>query len=232
MLATHASAQVPQAMVKLKTGAVQQGIITSVSASGIALQLGGGQSATFAMNIVDSVQMAAPTEYNQALQAIAQKDSPKAGLLMQAVAIKYKGLPTAWAEQATAQTGYLALQTGNVAKAELAFNDFKAAYPTSNQADIGLAAVAASKKDFATAREKIAPVIEAALKEKSVPPASRYAYSRAFLVSGQVKEADGNKSGALEDYLRTITIFFHDPTAVASAQERADALRKEKVTVP
>jgi hypothetical protein len=34
--------------------------------------------------------------------------------------------------------------------------------------------------------------------------------------------------------LRTVTIFYHDRTAVASAQERADALRKahKEVTAP
>jgi hypothetical protein len=39
--------------------------------------------------------------------------------------------------------------------------------------------------------------------------------------------------GALEDYLRTVTIFHHDPASVAAAQERADALRKDRnVVVP
>jgi len=49
-----------------------------------------------------------------------------------------------------------------------------------------------------------------------------------------VKEAEGNLPGALEDYLRTVTFFYHDRTAVATAQERADALRAahKEVTVP
>jgi hypothetical protein len=39
--------------------------------------------------------------------------------------------------------------------------------------------------------------------------------------------------GALEDYLRTVTLFYHDPSAVAAAQTRADAIRREqKVAVP
>ena len=44
----------------------------------------------------------------------------------------------------------------------------------------------------------------------------------------------GNFSEALEDYLRTVTLFYHDPAAVSVAQERADALRKDhkEVTVP
>ena len=42
---------------------------------------------------------------------------------------------------------------------------------------------------------------------------------------GKVKEAAGNLQGALEDYWRTVTLFYYDRVAVASAQERADALR-------
>ena len=66
-----------------------------------------------------------------------------------------------------------------------------------------------------------------ALKEKNVPPANRIAFSGAFYVMGQVKESEKDFSGALEDYLRTITIFYHDSTAKNGAQQRADALRKD-----
>jgi len=71
------------------------------------------------------------------------------------------------------------------------------------------------------------------LKEKNVPAANRLAYSGAFYVMGLVKESEKDYAGALEDYLRTVTIFYHDAAAVAAAQERAELLRKEhKTTVP
>ena len=57
--------------------------------------------------------------------------------------------------------------------------------------------------------------------------ANRSLTACAFLILGQVKESEGNAPGALEDYLRTVTIFHHDPAAVSAAQERADALRKD-----
>jgi hypothetical protein len=99
---------------------------------------------------------------------------------------------------------------------------------------VGLSRLAVAKKDYATAKQKLEPITDAALKEKIVAPANALAYSQAFLVSGQVKEAEGNLAGALEDYLRTVTLFYHDRTAVASAQERADTLRKahKEITVP
>ena len=57
---------------------------------------------------------------------------------------------------------------------------------------------------------------------------------RAFYVSGQIKEQSGDLPGALEDYLRTVAIFPEDRVAAASAQERADAIRKDNgaITVP
>ena len=51
---------------------------------------------------------------------------------------------------------------------------------------------------------------------------------------GEIKENEGNLPGALEDYLRTVTLFYYDRVAVAAAQERADALRAAhpEVAVP
>ncbi|MEO8352808.1 MAG: hypothetical protein ABI680_13820 [Chthoniobacteraceae bacterium] len=66
-----------------------------------------------------------------------------------------------------------------------------------------------------------------------MPFANRIPYSGAFYVMGQVRESENDYAGALEDYLRTVTIFYHDPTALAAAQDRAEALRTEKrVHVP
>ena len=133
---------------------------------------------------------------------------------------------------------YLAMD--DLAKAETAYSDAKRLYPAaggaSSVAEVGPALVAARKKDFATAKAKIEPIVAEALGEKSPPPAKAMAYSKAFLVSAQVKEAEGNLSGALEDYLRTVTIFYHDPAAVSVAQEQADKLRarskENPITVP
>ena len=176
--------------------------------------------------------MAAPPEYSLAMQAVAAKDLPKASALLSALVAKYKGLPADWAQQAMALGGFLALQGGDMSKATLAFSDFKNFYPTAPEGKVGAAAIAASKKDYAAAKDLIAPIVEEALKQKDVPLASRFAFSRALYISGTVKESENDLSGALEDYLRTTTIFYHDAAAVASAQDRADALRKNKISVP
>ena len=60
---------------------------------------------------------------------------------------------------------------------------------------MGLSRLAVAKKDFETAKQKITPITEQAIKEKTPAPANAMAYSQAFLVSGQVKEAEGNFPG-------------------------------------
>ena len=96
----------------------------------------------------------------------------------------------------------------------------------------GLSRLAVAKKDFATAKQKLEPITEAALKEKIINPSNAPAYSQAFLVSGQVKEAEGNLPGALEDYLRTVTLFYHDRTAVASAQDAPNGTIWDRLNQP
>ena len=124
--------------------------------------------------------MLPPPEYGLALQAIGQRDLPKASSFVGTIVAKYKGLPTDWAQHATALVGDLALQDWRTGQGGTAYEEFKKFYPSATQSEIGLAAIAASKKDFATAKQKITPIIEEALKEKDVPSTKRFAYSRAF----------------------------------------------------
>ena len=185
---------------------------------------------------IKDVRMAQPQELAQALAAYQAKDYAKALPLFKSVADKFRGMPAAWAQQAAGLLVDIDLALNDAAKAEADYAAFVKAYPAGGtaQADVLAARIAASKKNFDVAKQKLAPITEAALKEKTVAPANALAFSQAFLVSGQVKEAEGNLAGALEDYLRTVTLFYHDRTAVTVAQERADALRAQhpEITIP
>jgi hypothetical protein len=58
-------------------------------------------------------------------------------------------------------------------------------------------------------------------------------YGQAFYLMGLIHEHEGNLPAALQDYLRTVTLFFEDPATTAKARERADFLINEKnVVVP
>ena len=184
---------------------------------------------------IQEVRMAPPAEFGQGLAAYQAKDYAKALPLFKTVADKFRGMPATWAQQASGMLVEIDLAMNDAAKADADYAAFARAYPTGGTAAEVLAArIAASKKNFAAAKQKLAPITDAALKEKTVAPANALAFSQAFLVSGQVKEAEGNLAGALEDYLRTVTLFYHDRAAVSVAQEKADALRAQhpEITVP
>jgi len=178
---------------------------------------------------VKEVRMAPPPEYAAAFQAYQAKDFKRAMDLIKPVVDHFKGMPSPWAQQALSMLGDLYITLGDLSKAETTYLDFKRLYPNggSLQSEIGLSRLAVAKKDFTTAKQKITPITDAAFKEKNPSAINAMAFSQAFLVSGQVKEAEGNLSGALEDYLRTVTIFYQDRAAVSTAQDRADTLRKE-----
>ena len=230
----QAPAPAPHVLKLKNSPTALAGVIVGVSGSGVQFQTPAG-TVTYPLNAVEAVQMPQPPEFALAKQAFENKDFAKALTLAKGVADKYKGLPIEWAQSATGLVGDLYIATNDLTKAEVAYNEFEKLYQGAGglQAAVGRGRIAAAQKDFVKARELVQPITEQALKEKNVPRANAIAYSGAFYVLGQVKEADKDFPGALEDYLRTVTVFWNDSTAVAAAQERADALRKEKkITVP
>jgi tetratricopeptide (TPR) repeat protein len=226
-----------QDIIITTTGEARTVKVIGVSPSGQTLDfsVGPGQLGLPLANVKE-VRMPAPPEFNQALAAYQAKDFPKSLGLIKGVVTRFKGMPSPWAQQALSMLGELYIATNDLPKAEAAYGDFKRLYPNggSLQSEVGLSRLAVAKQDWETAKQKLEPITEAALKEKAPTAATALAYSQAFLVSGQVKEAAGNFSGALEDYLRTVTLFYHDRIAAAAAQEHADALRAAHpdVTVP
>ncbi|HEX8297482.1 MAG TPA: hypothetical protein VF593_14345 [Chthoniobacteraceae bacterium] len=239
-IAQQPAAASGQATFKMRggTAGMQQGTVVSASPTGIKVRIG-AQEITLPPAMFESFQMAPPPEYRQGYEAFTARDYPTALRLIKSVTDKYRGLPTDWAQYASGMLGDIYVGMNDFPSAEAAYNDFKRAYQTagasSPTSEVGLARIAVARKDLAGAKARIDPITSEALKQKSPPPTRALAYSQAFFVSGQVKEAQGNLPEALQDYLRTVTVFYHDPAAVAAAQERADALRAAKtppVTVP
>jgi predicted Zn-dependent protease len=226
-----------QDVIILTTGESRTVKVLGVSPSGQTLdfQVGPGQLGLPLANLKE-VRMTPPPEYNQAIAAYQAKDFAKSLGLVKGLVARFRGMPSPWAQQMVGMLGELYIAMNDIPKAEAAYADFRKFYPNAGslQSEVGLSRIAVAKQDFQTAGQKVAPITEAALKEKTINPANVIAYSQAFLVSGEVKEAAGNFSGALEDYLRTVTLFYHDRIAVSTAQERADALRAAHpgVTVP
>lgn len=185
---------------------------------------------------IKEVRMAQPPKLAQAFTAYYQRDYDAALAALKEVTDRYRGMPAQWAQQATAMLATMYLAKDDIPAAEAAIKDFQRFYPGQNpvQVDVSTGLVALARKDLDAARTKLTPVAQQALKEKNVPTASALAYSQTFLALGEIYESEGNYSEALEDYLRTVTLFYHDRAAAAQAQEKADALRKahKDVTVP
>lgn len=239
LLSADAFAQAPaggtQATFKVRNQPVQQGTVLGASAAGVQIQIG-TQVITLAPSMFESFQMAPPPAYAEGVKSYTARDFGKALAQIESVVVKYKGLPTDWAQYATGLLGQIYVDMNQLPKAEAAFQEFKKLYSAAGPApgaEVGMARIDLAKKDYSAAKAKLDPIMAEALHEKSAPPGKALAYSQAFLVSGQIKEAEQNPQGALEDYLRTVTIFYHDRAAVAQAQEKADALRaKAKKDAP
>lgn len=215
-------------------GSTQDVKVVNVTGGNVQVQVGNGVIG-IPIATISQVIMAPPVEFTQAMAAYESKDFAKAAASAKIVVDKYKGLPVDWARQATAVLGDIYVEQNDLQKAETAYLDFLKAYPGkgSLQTDVGLARIAFSKKDYSAAKQKLIPIKEQALKLKNVPSDIGAAYSNAFYLLGQIEEAEGDFSNALQDYLRTVTLFYQDRIAVNSAQQKADVLRKDhNISVP
>ena len=241
-LSLHAQQPAGAHSLKLKGSAsAVPGTILSADGKIVQFQTQAG-SIGYPLATVESVTMPAPPEYNTAQQALAAKDTTKALQVARGVYEKYKGLPVDWAKVSALMVADSLINSGETDKAEAMYREFEQLYPGGGglQAKVGRARIAVAKKDLLSAKDTLASVTEEALKLKTVPRENAFAYSQAFYVMGLVNEADGKPQEALENYLRTVTIFYNDPNSRAAAQERADDLRarnkgrkaSDQLTVP
>lgn len=213
----------------MANGQTQNVKILGVSGANVQIQVGSGVVGV-PMASVTSVVMAQPAEAAEAEKAFAARDYARALAAAKPAAAKYTGLPVEWARELTSLVGDIHVELGQLKEAEAAYGAYQRAYPKAGslQVDVGMARIAYSRKDFDEASAKLEPI---AAKAKETPfnlsEADARAYSQTFLILGEVAEARKQPAVALENYLRTATIFYRDPNAAKMAQEKADALRKQ-----
>jgi tetratricopeptide (TPR) repeat protein len=212
----------------LKNGQRREGEVVGVSGTNVAIKVGPAQS-TIPLAEIASAEIAAPAAFDNASKFMAEGNAARALVEIRPVVEKYRGLPVAWVPQAFAIQGDALVQLNQLDEAEKVFAAFAATYPESTAlAAVATARLDVAKGNFDSAREKLAPVVDEASGILLAEPAKSANYGRAFLLMGQVREASGDYSAALQDYLRTVTVFYADASAVAEAQRRADALVAEK----
>jgi len=78
----------------------------------------------------------------------------------------------------------------------------------------------------------VEPLVKDALTKKDVSRAESQLYGQAFYVLGKVAEGEGKLPEAMENYCRTVAIFYQERAVVAAAEKRIEALRQKGITTP
>ena len=183
---------------------------------------------------IQEVRKAAPPEFAQGQRAIEEGKLEEALTLIRGVTERYKGLPVVWASDATATLGNLFISLGRLPEAETAFDEFQKYYPGAGSlaGSVGKARIAAERGKYAEARAAVEPLVKDALTKKDVSRAESQLYGQAFYVLGKVAEGEGKLPEAMENYCRTVAIFYQERAVVAAAEKRIEALRQKGITTP
>ncbi len=225
-----------------KNNRVQDGRLAGMNGSTVLMNIAAGSGPGqigFDLSLIARVDAAPPPAFAAGYAAFQAGGWDKALAALKPIADQYHGLPTEWARQAVGALGDIYLEKNDIARAELAYNEYRRFYPQGAgnglRGNLAQARLAFAKKDAAAAKQRLEPITKAALKSPTqISSADSAAYGQAFYLMGQLREKDGAYQEALEDYLRTVTVFYQDKTAAAGAQKNADALRAahKEISVP
>lgn len=222
-----ASTAPAQDAVVLKSGQTREGKIVGVSGGNVRLQVG-ASTAGIPLAEVTEIRMATPQEFDTAAAKLAAGDAKGALAGLQKLNETFAGLPTPWAERAAAMLGDAKLAAGDTAGAKQAYEQFSKTYPQATSlANLGMARLAVGAGQFDEAAKLLEPVLAKSPQTAFPSPADGPALAQGHYLMGHVREADGDKQGALEQYLKAYAIFPFDANAASSAQARADILRSE-----
>lgn len=223
---------VAQDVVVQKDGQRREGQITGVKDNVLRIKVGPAETGVPMANVA-SVTMAPPKAYEDTLAAWQSGDAKKTLSLLTPLVTGFNGLPTKWAERASALLGEAFLAAGQIDKAAAAFADFQKFYPSAaSTAEVGLARLAIEKKDYSTARAKLTPIVEKAKATKLAESGECAVFGQALFLLGLVQEASGEKSEALENYILVTTLFPEDKAVTQKALERINSLAEKNVIAP
>lgn len=229
VLASNVSAQ---DKLIFKDNHVQEGKVTGMTGNSVMVNLTTASGAPgqigFDLGLLSRVDAAPPASFQAGNAAYAAGDWDKALAAFKPITDQFRGLPTEWARQAFAMLGDIYIEKNDMVRAESAYNDFHKLYPggSSLRFSLGQARIALARTNGPAARQQLDPIVNAALKNPTeISRADGAVYGQAFFLLGQLQEKEGKPVDALDDYLRTVTLYYQDATTAARAQQRADALR-------
>lgn len=208
-------------------------LITGVKGTKMTVRNAQGEVA-YDLAQVTEVRKLPPPEFVQGQRLIEAGDLEKALPVIKSVADRFKGLPVTWASDSSSMLANLYVSLGKLPEAEAAFDEFQKAYPGAGSvaASVGKARLAAERGKFAEARAAVEPIVAAALKKKNVTRAENQIYGQAYYILGRAAEGEGKLPEAMENYCRTVAIFYQERAVVKEAQKRIDDLRGKGITTP
>ncbi|MFV0414788.1 MAG: hypothetical protein ACK5NG_00310 [Chthoniobacterales bacterium] len=226
-----------QDVIVMQKGPSRSGEILGFAGDKIRLQVGqGGQQVTTSIPIaqVKSITKSAPDSFTKALASWKNNDAKATIAALNPLFEKFNGLPTPWAERIGPLLADASIAAGNADAAAGILQKFEAAYPeAANVSNLTKAKIAVSKKDYGAAKSILAPIVAQGAQTKLADSGQSIAFGQAFYLMAQIHEQEGAYPEAVQDYLRTATIFFEDQTTADKAQARANELIAEKnVVVP
>ena len=177
---------------------------------------------------IKSVSMTAPADV---VQAEGQGVTPAAVVAALEPEIKqFSSLPADWVVDAMAQLAQAYAAQGQADRAVAIYNQIIQYYPGSayeNVAKAGKAGMSLKAGKIDEALAAVQPIVEQANKDIAPSPSDGALYANAFLVYGQVLEAQKKPQQALEAYLTVTTMFYQNPNLAAQADQLAKNLRDQ-----
>jgi tetratricopeptide (TPR) repeat protein len=231
ILATALAAVTPAAFaqdyVVRKSGQKVEGKIVGTSGASLKIELDQGAT-TIPLADVRELQMQPPAEFEAAAAQLARGDAKGAAAALQKINETFAGLSAPWFQRAAVLLGDAKLAAGDKEGAKAAYEQFAKANPSATGlANLGMARLAIESGDQAGAAKLLAPILAQSAKTALPNPADGSSLCQAHYLMGRIKESEGDKPGALENYLKASALFPFDQNSVADATKRADTLRAE-----
>jgi len=216
-----------QDFVIRKSGQKVEGKITGTSGNNLKIQLENG-AVSIPLADVRELSMQPPPEFEAAAAQLSRGDAKGSVAALQKITAEFAGLDAPWFRRAGVMLGDAKLAAGDKEGAKAAYEEFAKANPTATGlASLGMARLALESGDAAGAAKLLAPVLARAPQSALPPRGEGSSFCQAYYLMGRVKEAEGDKAAALENYLKASALFPFDQNAVADATKRSDALRAD-----
>ena len=216
-----------QDFVVRKSGQKVEGKIVGTSGTSLKIELEQGAT-TIPLADVRELQMQPPAEFGAAAAQLARGDAAGAAAALQKINENFAGLNAPWFQRAAVMLGDAKLAAGDKEGAKAAYEQFAKANPSATGlANLGMARLAIESGDQAGAAKMLAPILAQSAKTSLPAPADGSSLSQAHYLMGRIKESEGDKPAALENYLKASALFPFDQNSVAAATKRVEALRAE-----